>query len=330
MRFKPIYRLVIGSSEIDVTQNVSASTVVQIDVERNMDLFADRCEVRLAPLGGVQPVLDDDIAIELGFDDRLFRVFTGKISEIVPEVTTVRILGLSPVQALQALRVEQTYEGRTAGQIVNDLAMKAKLRTGTISDGIRLLVYVIDGRLNAARHIHRLAERCGFDAYVSPEGALEFRSFTSAAATHVFTYGENILDFSLTTRSARVAEVIVAGRSAASAEGDEAVSWLTKNFQAGRASGGGGTETVLIEDPAIRTTEGANLRAEGVLRRAKQRTIIGSLRALGRPEIKLGDALRIEEAPDERLNQTFQVRSVRQRLNRERGLVTEIVFWGMP
>ena len=54
------------------------------------------------------------------------------------------------------------------------------------------------------------------------------------------------------------------------------------------------------------------------------------MRALGRPEIQLGDALRIEDAPDDRLNETFQVRTVRHWLSRQVGLITELDFWKMP
>jgi phage protein D len=330
MRFKAIYRLVIGAAEVDVTKDVSASAMVRLEVERAMAAPADRFELWLAPVGGVQPAKGDDIAIELGFDDTLTRVFTGTVSEVVPEITALRVIGLSTMRALAALRVDQTFEGRNAGQIVSDLAGRAKLRTGTIEDGISFPMYVIDGRLSAARHIQRLADRCGFDAYVQPTGELMFRKFTSAASQHVFTYGQNILDFSLATRPEPVAEVVVDGGSPASAQGDDAASWLTKGFQKGRASGGGGVGALLIQDPAIRTTDAANLRARGVLRRLHQRAITGTLRALGRPEVQLGDAIRIESAPDDRLNAVFQIRAIRHRLSRRSGLVTELEFWDMP
>jgi phage protein D len=330
MRFRPIYRLVIGAAEIDVIKDVSASTVVRLDVERDMEAHTDRFELRLAPLGGIQPAEDDDVKIELGFDTTLNRVFTGKVTEVVSEVTTLRVVGLSTMLELEALRLDKTYEVRTAGEIVKDLAGQAGVDTGVVEDGIFFPFYVIDGRLSAARHVHRLAGRCGFDVYVLPTGELEFRQFTKSAADHVFTYGQDVLDFSLTARPERASEVVVFGESPASAEGDDAASWLTKNFQQGQATGGGGPETVLVQDPAIRTTDAADLRAEGVLRRSRQRARIGTLRALGRPEVKLGDAIRIEQAPDDRLNDVFQVRAVYHRLSRRVGLVTEISFWGLP
>ncbi len=330
MRFKPIYRLVIGGAEIDVTEDVSASTVVRLDVESSMEVPANRFELHLAPVGGIQPAEDNDVIIELGFNDSLNQVFSGTVTEVVSEVTTLRVIGLSPVRTLLALRVDQTYEGRTAGQIVSDLAGQAGMTTGTIEDGITFPYYVIDSRWSAARHIHRLAERCGFDVYILPTGELAFRQFTKSAADHVFTYGQDLLDFSLTARPERASEVVVEGESPASSEGDEAASWLSKGFQQGQASGGNGSETVLIEDPAIRTTEAANLRAEGALRRWRQRAVVGKVRVLGRPEVKLGDAIRLEEVPDDRLNDVFQVRAVRHQLSRRMGLLTEVKFWDLP
>jgi hypothetical protein len=204
------------------------------------------------------------------------------------------------------------------------------VRTGVIEAGINYPSYAIDGRLSAARHIHRLAERSGFDAYVLPDGALEFRKFTDTAPDQIFIYGQEILDYALSVFAPRVSEVVVAGESAASAEGTDAASWLTRNFTRGQASGGRGTEKVLVEDVALRTTEAANQRAEGVLRRMTQREKIGRLRALGRPELKLGDAFRVEQAPDERLNDTFQARAIRHHLSRAQGLVTSVEFWKVP
>ena len=82
MRYKPIYRLVIGSAEIDVQKDVSASTLVRLEVTRDMALLADRCELWLAPLGGIQPTLEEDTRIDLGFDDSLTQVFTGLVTAV--------------------------------------------------------------------------------------------------------------------------------------------------------------------------------------------------------------------------------------------------------
>src|SRR5215470_10681065 len=109
MRFKPIYRLVIGAAEIDVNKDVSASTLVRLVVERDMDALTDRVELRLAPLGGVQPKEDENVQIELGFDDSVTRVFTGTIAELRPEVIALRVIGLSTMRSLVALRLDKTF-----------------------------------------------------------------------------------------------------------------------------------------------------------------------------------------------------------------------------
>jgi phage protein D len=330
MRLKPIYHIMIGTHEIDSKKDVSTSTLVHLNITRDLDAHTDQFELHLAPLGGIQPNRGEDVTLELGFDDKYTRVFTGKVTDVLPEVTKTRVIGLSTVLALEELRVNKTYEGKNAGEIAKDLASQASVKTGVIEDGIRWLAYVIDGRISAARHIARMAERCGFDAYLLPTGELEFRKFTKSAPDQTFTYGEDILDYRLVVRPETAKTVTVYGDSPASAKGDVAASWLTKNFKVGTASGGDGQQSVLIEDPAIRTQEGANLRAEGVLRRLRQRTVTGWLRVLGRPEVRLGDAISVEKAPDERLNKVFQVRSVRHRLDRKVGLITEIDFWSIP
>jgi hypothetical protein len=50
------------------------------------------------------------------------------------------------------------------------------------------------------------------------------------------------------------------------------------------------------------------------------------LRVLGHPEVKLGDAIRLREVPEESFNDTFQVRSVTHRLNKQTGFTTTIEF----
>jgi phage protein D len=330
MRFRPNYRLQVGDATVDSRQDISQSTLVRLDVRAGIDGLADYAELTLAPLGGIQAALGDELQIDLGFDDSLVRIFTGSVVDVISEVTALRVIGHSPVHQLLGLRVNKTYERMSSGDIVRDLAAQAQVRTGIVEAGIQYPAYVIDGQLSAARHIHRLAERSGFDAYVLPGGEIEFRKFTDTAPDQIFIYGQEILDYSLSIRPPRAAEVVVAGESAASSQGDDAASWLTRTFNRGRASGGRGEATVLVEDPAVRTTEGANIRATGVLRRLVQREKTGRLRALGRPELKLGDAFRVERAPDERLNDTFQVRAIHHHLSRKLGLITAFEFWKLP
>lgn len=330
MRFKPVYRLIVGASQVDITQDVSASTIVRLVVERAMEAQQDRCEVQLSPEGGLQPAVGESVRVDLGFDGTLVRVFTGVVAEVLPEVTAVRVVAYGPVSSLIRLRVDQTYESQSAGQIVSDLAGQARVDLGTVDDGISFPTYAVDGQMNAARHVQRLAERCGFDAYARATGELDFRQFTTTSAGHVFTYGRDLLSYSLEVRAERASSVVVFGESAASTQGNDAASWLTKSFQPGQADGGGGTETVRVVDPSIRTTEAATTRATGVLRRSRQLAKTGTLRALGRPEVRLGDAIRVEQAPDPRLNDTFQVRAIRHRLSRQTGMVTDVCFWGMP
>lgn len=330
MRLRPTYRFVIGSSEVNASADISRSTLVRLYVERSLDAPADRLELQLTPAGGVRPEVSMDVAVELGFDGELTPVFSGVITEVDPTITALHVTGRSTIEALLNLRLDQTYEGCTAGAIVSDLARRAGLPTGRIDDGIHFPRYVIDSRKNGARHVHLLAERCSFVTYVLPTGELLFRPFDRPEQTHVFKYGEDILQLTLSTRPELYAEVVVRGESATAAEGADASSWLTKNFQPGRATGGAGKQTLVFSDPAMLTSEAANSRATALLQRHRQRAATGTLRALGRPEVQLGDALRVENAPDERFNTTFQVRALRHWLSRTVGLITELDFWKMP
>jgi hypothetical protein len=52
----------------------------------------------------------------------------------------------------------------------------------------------------------------------------------------------------------------------------------------------------------------------------------GRLLTIGRPEVKLGDAIRLREMQDESLNTIFQVRNVTHRITKLGGFTTTVGF----
>jgi len=326
--FKPAYKLTLGSTAIDSAADPARSTAVALDVSLDLDMPADQAVVRLGRVDGPKPVAGDDVIVELGYaDDSLARVFTGTVADVLPDVTTTRVIGLNSVSELLALRVEQTYQNKTAGQIVRDLAGQAGVPVEAVEDGVHFLAYVADGGWNAYQHIRALADKSGFDVYITPEGKLMFRKFAGAVTVHVFKYGKHIIELAVQAAPAGAEQVQVFGESPADAQGDAAFAWLAKSFNPGTA--GAGAPRLLIEDPSLRTRAAADTAAQAAARRLTQRTLVGWLRALGRPQVKLGDAIRITGAPDDRMNATFQVRSVHHRLTKRAGFTTEITFWSL-
>lgn len=326
--FRPAYRLTLGSARIDSIVDPGASTVTSLTVELDLDTPIDQVTVSLAQVGGVAPALGDDVVVELGYaDDGLTRVFTGTVADVTPDITTTRVVAHSLMRRLLDLRVDEMYLQRTAGAIVRDLCDRARLPTSAVEDGVRFPAYVADGSRDAYRHVRALGDASGFDTYVDPEGRLVFRRFGGAVTFHVYEYGSHLIEVATQTLPPWTTGITVYGESPVDAVGEEAVGWLTKRFTPGTA--GSATATARIVNAALRTNAAAQSAADAADLHWRQRRRTGRLRGLGRAAVGLGDGVRIQGAPDQRLNGEFQVRSVRHHLTKLVGFTSEVGFWSL-
>jgi len=324
---RPAYKLTLGNQIVDTTDEPQASTVVDLHVVLDMDTPADRFRLELGQVGGLSPARDDDAIIELGYaaNGGFSQVMTGKVSRVEPGLMTEWITGHSPAASLLQTFVDQTYENKTAGDIVRDLASQAAVDVTTADAGISFPAYVIDGRRNVDRHLRDLAGLCGFDLYINTDGELVFQRFTNGNSTHVFEYGEHIIELQASRSQPSAASVEAWGESPGSGA-DESWAWLTKDFGDSKGSAGTGAPTRLLERPALRSATAAQTAADALLTAINRRTIRGRLMSLGRPEVRLGDAIRLQGVPESDLNDTFQVRKVTHRITKAAGFTTTIGF----
>jgi len=80
----------------------------------------------------------------------------------------------------------------------------------------------------------------------------------------------------------------------------------------------------LFERPA----DLARLAAQAELRRVQARATGARITGVGRPEVALGDAVRLADVGS--ADGTYQVRDVRHRLNRRHGFTTSVELWSIP
>ncbi len=327
MILRPAHRLTLGNRIVDTTDEPQASTVVDLHVVLDMDTPADRFRLELGQVGDFSPARDDDTIIELGYADNggLSRVMTGKVSRVEPGLTTAWISGHSPAASLLQTFTDQTYEDKTAGDIVQDLALQAGVDVATADTGIRFPAYVIDSRRNLDRHLRDLAELCGFDLYINADGELVFQRFTNGNSTHTFEYGEHIIELQASRSQPSAVGVEAWGESPGSGA-DEAWAWLTKDFGDAKGSAGTGTPTLRLERPALRSATAAQTAADARLTDINRRTLRGRLLSVGRPQIRLGDAIRLQSVPESDLNDTFQVRKITHHITKAAGFTTTIGF----
>ncbi len=326
MLLKPTYKLTIGDKIVDTTDEPQASTVVALVVDLDLAAPADSFTLTLGQVGGFQPQRDDDAKIELGFEDELTQVMLGKVLTADNGLTTRRVIGHGAARLLLAASATETFLSLTAGQIVERLAERAAVPVERAEPGITFPAYVIDGRRNLYRHLHDLADLCGFDLYINSAGKLVFAPFRSGNAIHIFEFGKQIIELEMEQRPPLAGQVQVFGESAGGGQGDNAWAWLTKDFSGLKGTGGDAQPVLLLEQAVARTGEAAQAVAEAAFTRLTRQRLRGTLLSTGQPKVKLGDAIELRDLPDAAANGTFQVRRVRHSIDKTRGFTTRIGF----
>jgi phage protein D len=330
MLLHPAYKLTIGDKIVDTTDEPQASTAVSLTVALDMDTPADSFTLILGQVGGFQPQRDDEAKIALGFsDDELTQVIVGKVITTQSGLTGRRIIGHSPAQKLLDSFTNQTFEVKTAGQIVSDLANQAGLGVARAEDGITFPAYVIDGRFSFYHNMRILADLCSFDLYINADGELVFARFQRGNAIHIFDYAKQIIELEMLRTPPAASEVLAWGESPGSGQGEESWAWLTKDFDGRKGSAGSGSPVQLLERPALRTAEAAQAAAEAAHIYHTRQTLRGVLLSTGQPKVKLGDAIQLRNLPDTGSNGTYQVRAVTHHLDKTGGFTTRIGFRGI-
>jgi phage protein D len=324
---RPAYRLTLGEQIVDTADEPKASTTVDLVVRLDMDTPSDGFTVVQGQVGGATPSPEDDATIELGYTDTdLEPVITGRVVDVVPSFETKRIVGLSNEDLLLRHHENETFEAMSAGNIVSELASRAGVDTDKIEDGINLPAFVVDGRRSVAAHIRDLAALCGYDTFVTPDGALVFEEFSGQRTAHPLRYGEHVLRVEVRRTRAAAGTVEVWGESPGSSRGTESWAWLTKDFETWHGSAGSGAPTMLLERSAVRTAEAAAASATRTQVGVSRGEITGSVRIQGRPSVLLGDLVRLEGFPLDDLDGNYQVRAVEHRISKAGGFVTDMGF----
>lgn len=233
--------------------------------------------------------LDNTIEIKIGYKDQdLKKVFKGRITGIDTKGENVVVSGYDSSIKLLNYHTNKIYEHQTAGDIVKDLAEEAGVTTGEVANGISFPVYVIHDGQNVLHHIVKLAEKCGYIAYINNEDKLYFGE-PDEERTHEIKYKQNVVEFSVKNKGERITKVKVRGESPSSTRGTDTYHWLSKS---GFEEIAGDGETVYcVFDPTIRDRDTAKRVAESYLR-ILSRQYSGYVKIIGNPDIRPGDKLK--------------------------------------
>lgn len=314
----PNYTVKIGSEAFQP----KTGTIISIRVSLNMNV----------PAGSFETLFDltdkslkikrgDEVSIQLGYEDKLHDVFKGSVDDIEPNISEIRITGFNAASKLLELRVNQVYEQQSAKEIVSDLVQKANVQTEEVSDGISFPMYVVDDTKNAYEHMRDLADKCGFDVYVTGENKLVFKKY-ERKDPHTLKYGSNIISVETYDWKPSFSRLVVQGEGAASYKGADTAHWFTKKQVEGVTGSGAG---LLLHDPVVRDKDTAEKVAEARMD-VISKTVHGLAEIIGNAEIKLGDTIKFEGMKDDRINKEFQVRAVEHILNKNEGFTT-LIGW---
>jgi hypothetical protein len=324
---KPSYRLTLGPTIISSTSVSSRDPLVSLRTDADLNTPAALLDAWFGNPQSIAVAAGDPAKLELGYDGSLTTVFTGVVDRVRADLSRLHVQALTGMAELLRLRAHQVYENQTAGQIVTDLAGQAGVPKGNIQSGPDLPFYLVDDARNAYHHCRDLAERAGFDLYITPDGKLTFGAFNKFAPDHLFTYAQDVLALQAAQLPATFGRVEVWGESPASSEGAEAASWLVRDFSNSLGVAGSGN-TLRVSDPAIRTKEAAVASAEGRLAALTRRATFGTAVVVGKAEVALADAVTFLQAPAGQLRGIFQVKRVRQRFSKTHGFTTDLELWG--
>ena len=316
----PNYAVKIGSKEFRAKD---AADIVSIRVIRSVGLPIDSCEIMLSE-DGHSFEKDQEVKVQLGYDQELVPVFNGSIDTIEHGISKLRLSALGLAARLLRLRLNRVFSSQNAGKIVENLAQEGKLNLQSAPDEIVFLTYAVDDTTSVYEHILKLAERCGFDVYMADDDKLVFEKIENAK-THTLKYGMDIIHIEKFEYSQLYSGAQVWGESPASFKGSDTSHWMTKQEVKGEA----GTGQILpIRDPVVKSKETAEKTAKARLQTLK-RKLNAVVEIVGKPEVKLGDTVTISDLPGSSMKGRFQVRGIEHYLSKDEGFTTKIYCWMM-
>lgn len=336
----PVFKVAFGggsasgglSAAVGLVQGADdpwARSVVTVNVESGLAPFVDAATLELAADEEAPQVgLDDEGTISLGYNDGGAELaFTARIDNINYNLNgTQRITGINGGGVLSRLRINQSYEQQSAGDIVSDLASQAGVDTDTVESGVDFPFYVLDDRSNAYQHIAILARKSGYITYFTTEGKLYFGPYADGQAVQTFSYGVDILSLQVKETRPIFGSVTTIGQGAAGAEGQEAWGWLIKDPGAVTAEAGQGQAMRLKSDASLRSSEASQSAADGIAAAAGRTALTGTIVVPGAPRVVVGSSIEIADAPNDNLNGTCMVCWMRHHYSKQQGYISVIDF----
>ncbi len=285
----------------------------------------DTCRLRLTRSSTLPEVaVDDELGVQLGFDDALVTVFTGKVAAL----TSTRDQGLDIVVASSAHLLAQSrqnvsFEQRTLADVLKLWAGEVQVTPGNVDAGPSFPFLAVDDRRSVWEWIAVLARLAGSMAWIDGEGKLNCKQPAGTPA-RTYHYGADVLALSFTERVAHLGEVTVTGEGAAGSQGAKAWSWLAKSADGVQASAGDGAPKRLFQEGVLREQATVDAAAKGISARAQALRNVANVTVPGSPEVGVGALFELADCPGGRGDGAYVALRLRHRYAKARGFTTEI------
>jgi hypothetical protein len=281
-----------------------------------------------ASVRGQQVKSGDAMSVEVTAGSTTATVATAKVRSAESSLELVTLVGRTGMQQLAETRLNQVYENQSLGQIVGDLAQQAGVTTGDVDQGSRYSYLAVHESRSVLRAVVDLARREGMDVWFDADDRLCVKKFSKTRADHVFRYGVEILELAVTSSDPVSGRVLVHGESPSSSSGSDTWHWLVSDLAPYRGDNGSGKRVLAVQDGAVRTKAAADAAAEARLTAIRQRATTARLAVLGRPTVRLGDGIEVQDVPAGALTGVAKVAWVRHLFSVHEGYVT--VVGAMP
>jgi len=305
------------------------NALVSLTVESGLAPFVDVAVLHFAPGADAPEVATGDTGtIALGYEDSAVELaFSGRAQTVRHALSGPRkVIAVNGASVLSGLRVNQSYEQQTAGDIVKDLASRAGVNVARVEDGVDFPFHVVDDRRNVWRHLAELARKSGYLAHMTTEDELHFAPLATGETVQTFKYAADVLALDVEDDTGLVGKVRTVGEGAASSQGADAWPWFVKDPSPLRGEAGSGDNERVIVDPSLRSTDAIRQAAGSIAQAARFLRLTGRLLTAGAPAVKVGATIEIADAPDAALNGKCLVRWLRHSYSKQKGFTTLMYF----
>jgi len=267
--------------------------------------------------------VDDEFKVELGFDDSLQTVFTGKVLMLGDrELDSQEILLGCGGHALAKIRQYTSFENQSLADILNQWAGDAELSSGNIDTGPSYPFLAIDDQRSLWEWSAWLARHAGAWVWTDADNNLNCKQ-PGEPGNRSYTYGSDLLSLDFSQRTSLFGGVNVSSEGSAGSQGEQAWGWLTKRSDAVSSSAGQGSASRLYQDGSLRNQEAVQSYARSMNESAERQRTVVKVRVPGSPELSLGKTFDLTNCPNSRGDGSYIITRMRHLFD-NKGFISEL------